>query len=79
MQGSRFARAIGEFGSIVLITGNIPFKTEMASVAIFNQVENDDPAGAAALSVVLLIISLVVLAAMDLVRRRRIHDDEAEL
>jgi len=77
--GLSFARAIGEFGSIVLITGNIPFKTEMASVAIFNQVENDDPAGAAALSVVLLVISLLVLAAMDLVRRRRIHDEGSEL
>ena len=69
--GLAFARAIGEFGSIVLISGNIPFKTEVASVTIFNQIENDDPAGAAAISVVLLLISLVVLAAMDLVRRRR--------
>ena len=77
--GLSFARAIGEFGSIVLITGNIPFKTEMASVAIFNSIENDDPAAAAALSVVLLVVSLIVLAAMDLVRRRRTHEEEAEL
>ena len=77
--GLAFARAIGEYGSIVLISGNIPFKTEVASVAIFNQVENDDPAGAAAISIVLLVVSLVVLAALDLVRRRRSHDAEAEL
>jgi sulfate transport system permease protein len=77
--GLAFARAIGEYGSIVLISGNIPFKTEIASVAIFNQIENDDPAGAAAISVVLLVISLLVLAAMDLVRRRRTHEDGAEL
>jgi sulfate transport system permease protein len=77
--GLAFARAIGEFGSIVLISGNIPFKTQIASVAIFNQVENDDPAGAAALSVVLLVISLLVLAGLDLVRRRRTHDAGAEL
>ena len=77
--GLAFARAIGEYGSIVLISGNIPFKTEIASVAIFNQIENDNPAGAAAISVVLLAISLLVLAAMDLVRRRRIHDSDAEL
>ena len=77
--GLAFARAIGEYGSIVLISGNIPFKTEVASVAIFNQVENDDPAGAAAISIVLLVVSLVVLAALDLVRRRRSHEAEAEL
>jgi sulfate transport system permease protein len=77
--GLAFARAIGEYGSIVLISGNIPFKTEVASVAIFNQVENDDPAGAAAISIVLLVVSLVVLAALDLVRRRRSHEAETEL
>jgi len=77
--GLAFARAIGEFGSFVLITRNIPFKTEMASVAIFNEIENDNPAAAASLSIVLLVISLLVLAGMDLVRRRRIHDAESEL
>lgn len=77
--GLAFARAIGEYGSIVLISGNIPFKTEVASVAIFNQVENDDPAGAAAISIVLLVVSLIVLAALDLVRRRRGHEAETEL
>ena len=49
-----FARAIGEFGSVVLIAGNIPYKTEVASVYIFGQIETDDPGGAAAVSVVLL-------------------------
>jgi sulfate transport system permease protein len=77
--GLAFARAIGEYGSIVLISGNIPFKTEVASVAIFNQVENDDPAGAAAISIVLLVVSLIVLAALDLVRRRRSHEETTEL
>jgi len=56
-----FARAVGEFGSLVLLTGNIPFKTQAASVFIFSQVESDNAAGAAAVSVVLLAISLVVL------------------
>ena len=51
---SRFARALGEFGSVVLISGNIPFKTEVASVYIFGQIESDDVTGAAAVSVVLL-------------------------
>jgi sulfate transport system permease protein len=56
-----FARAVGEFGSIVLISGNIPFDTQVASMFIFKQIESDNPVGAAAISVVLLILSLVVL------------------
>jgi sulfate/thiosulfate transport system permease protein len=59
-----FARAVGEFGSIVLISGNIPLKTQVASVYVYGQIESDDVAGAAAVSVVLLAISLVVLLAM---------------
>jgi sulfate transport system permease protein len=66
-----FARSIGEFGSVVLISGNIPFKTEVASVHIFSQVESDAVAGGAALSVVLLAIALVTLFAFDAVRRWR--------
>ena len=56
-----FARAVGEFGSIVLISGNIPFETQVASMFIFKQIESDNPIGAAAISVVLLLISLVIL------------------
>src|SRR3954447_13022638 len=59
-----FARAVGEFGSVVLISGNLPFHTQVASVFIFGQVESDNPGGAAAVSVVLLGISLVVLLAI---------------
>ena len=49
--GLAFARAVGEFGSLVLITGNLPFKTEAASVFIFAQVESNNPVGASAVSV----------------------------
>jgi ABC-type sulfate transport system permease component len=56
-----FARAIGEFGAVVLISGNLPFKTEVSSVYIFQQVESDNGTGAAAVSVLLLLISLAVL------------------
>jgi sulfate/thiosulfate transport system permease protein len=59
-----FARAVGEFGSVVLISGNLPFKTEVGSVYIFNQVENDNVSAAAAVSVVLLLCALVVLGGM---------------
>jgi sulfate transport system permease protein len=64
-----FARSIGEFGSLVLITGNLPFKTEVASVFIFGQIESDRVTTAAAVSVVLLLISLVVLMAITAVTR----------
>ena len=56
-----FARAVGEFGSIVLISGNIPFDTQVASMFIFKQIESDNPIGAAAISVVLLGLSLLIL------------------
>ena len=55
---SRSRRALGEFGSVVLISGNLPFKTEVASVFIFGQIENDNTQGAAAVSVVLLLRQL---------------------
>ena len=64
-----FARSIGEFGSLVLITGNLPFKTEVASVFIFGQIESDSVTTAAAVSVVLLVISLIVLMAITFVTR----------
>jgi sulfate transport system permease protein len=59
-----FARAVGEFGSIVLISGNIPFDTQVASMFIFKQIESDNPVGAAAVAVVLLLISLLILIAI---------------
>jgi sulfate/thiosulfate transport system permease protein len=75
--GLGFARAMGEFGSIVLISGNIPMKTEVASVNVFAQIQSDDPVAASAISVVLLLIALVVLAVMDWFRRRTLHETEA--
>jgi sulfate transport system permease protein len=63
-----FARAVGEFGSVVLISGNIPFKTEVSSVFISGQIESGNAAGAAAVSVVLLLISLAVLLAIGAFR-----------
>jgi sulfate/thiosulfate transport system permease protein len=64
-----FARAVGEFGAVVLISGNQPFRTEVASVYIFGQIESDNVTAAAAVSVVLLGISLGVLFAIGGVRR----------
>jgi len=64
-----FARAVGEFGSLVLITGNLPFKTEAGSVYVFGQIQNENLPAAAAVSFALLIAALVVLGALTLVSR----------
>jgi sulfate transport system permease protein len=71
-----FARCIGEFGSVILIAGNIPYRTELASVYIYGRVEADDPSTASAVSVVLLVASLLLLAAFDLLRRRISRHEE---
>jgi sulfate/thiosulfate transport system permease protein len=67
--GLAFARAIGEFGAVVLISGNIPFETQVSSVFIFTQVESNNLAAAAAISVVLLVVALVVLVAISFLSR----------
>jgi sulfate/thiosulfate transport system permease protein len=70
-----FARAVGEFGAVVLISGNVPFKTEVSSVYISGQIESDNPTGAAAVSVVLLAISLGVLLGIGAFRHWRTRHD----
>nr|WP_245687827.1 sulfate ABC transporter permease subunit CysT [Rhodococcus phenolicus] len=77
--GLAFARAIGEYGSIVLIGGNIPYKTQMASQYIQQQIEIDRPVNAAAVSVALLLIAFVALFVLRVVAsrgRRREENDE---
>jgi sulfate transport system permease protein len=68
--GLGFARALGEFGAVVLISGNLPFETEVASVFVFGQIETDNVAGAASVSVVLLVVSLVLLFGIGALGRR---------
>jgi sulfate/thiosulfate transport system permease protein len=68
--GLSFGRALGEFGSVVLISGNLPFKTETAPVFIFGQLESDNTTGAAAMSVVLMAASLAILFAISAWGRR---------
>jgi sulfate transport system permease protein len=64
-----FARAVGEFGAVVLISGNLPFKTEVVSVDVFGRLESGDPGGAAAASVIILLISFGVLLGIGGLRR----------
>jgi sulfate transport system permease protein len=65
-----FARALGEFGAITLIAGNQPFRTEYASVFISNQIESGAQSAAAAVSVVLLVLSLIALLLLEAGERR---------
>lgn len=75
--GLSFARALGEFGSVVLLSGNIPFHTELASVRIFGLVESGTLQAASAVSLVLLAGSLAVLAGFSLIRRRVLPSEAA--
>lgn len=64
-----FARAIGEYGSIVFISGNVPFRTEIAPYLIVMRLEEYNYAGAIALSIVLLAFSFVLLAIINMVEQ----------
>jgi sulfate transport system permease protein len=72
-----FARAIGEIGSVVLVSGNNPFRTEVASVYVFNQIHGGNRAGAAAVAVVLLAISFGILLAVGGIRRLATRHEHA--
>ena len=74
--GLAFSRAIGEFGSVVLIGGAVPGETEVSSQWIRTLIENDDRTGAAAISIVLLMISFVVLFILRLVGSRAARREE---
>lgn len=70
-----FARALGEYGSLVLISSNLPFKTEIASSVIYGKLQDADNAArstqqAAAIATVLLVASAVVLLVLDVLQRR---------
>jgi sulfate/thiosulfate transport system permease protein len=65
-----FARGVSEYGSLVLLSGNLPFQTEVTSVRILGSIENNNLAGAAATATVLLVISLAVIVALDVIQRR---------
>ena len=64
-----FARAIGEYGSVVFISDNRPFKTEIAPYLVFMRLEQYDYTGAIAVAVVLLVFSFVLLGAINLLEQ----------
>lgn len=65
-----FARAIGEFGSIVIVAGNIPFVSQTAAVYVFGEVESENRLGASAVSIVMLAIAFSLLMFADYLRKR---------
>ena len=70
-----FARALGEYGSVIFIAGNIPFETEITSLLIIGKVEQQDIAGASAIAVVMLVtafVLLLILNALQAWQRRRL-------
>jgi sulfate/thiosulfate transport system permease protein len=72
-----FAKAVGEFGSLVIITGNLPYKTEVSSVYIFGRIESGDTAAAAAVAVVLLLLSFATLLLIGVIRHFASRHDRA--
>jgi sulfate/thiosulfate transport system permease protein len=65
-----FARGVSEYGSLVLLSGNLPMRTEVTSVRILSSIENDNLDNAAAVAAVLLVISFAVIVALDVIQRR---------
>jgi sulfate transport system permease protein len=70
-----FARALGEYGSLVLFTSGLPFKTMVASIRIFGLYQSGETQAAAALSLFLLVLSLVILLALGSLRRHLTRDE----
>ncbi|MGE5341096.1 MAG: sulfate ABC transporter permease subunit CysT [Candidatus Omnitrophota bacterium] len=64
-----FSRALGEFGSIVIVAGNIPFKTQVSSVFIYGELESANIQGALGSAVVLLLSSLAILILLNFIQR----------
>lgn len=64
-----FARAVGEYGSVVFISGNMPMQTEIASLLVITKLEQYDYAGASAVAILMLVLSLAGLLAIHAVQR----------
>ncbi|QHT57695.1 sulfate ABC transporter permease subunit CysT [Cellulomonas sp. H30R-01] len=65
-----FARALGEFGSVILISANLIGKTQVSSAYVLKLIESQDPVGAASVAVLLLVVAVVVLVLLDALQRR---------
>ena len=68
--GAVVRRGISEYGSLVLLSGNLPYSTEVASVRILSSIEGDKLTEAAAVASILLVVALIVIVVLDLISRR---------
>lgn len=66
-----FARALGEFGSIIIVAGNFPMRSQTAAVYVLTQIESENQRGASAMSVVLITIAFCLVLVVDLVQRNQ--------
>lgn len=66
--GLAFARGIGEYGSVVFISGNMPMKTEIAPLLILSKLEQYDYSGAAAIALVMLAVSFIIIFTINLIQ-----------
>jgi sulfate transport system permease protein len=74
-----FARAVGEYGSVIFIAGNMPMKSEIAPLLIVTKLEQFDYAGASAIAVVMLAASFVLLLVINLLQRwSRRHEERGQ-
>jgi sulfate transport system permease protein len=64
-----FVRALGEFGAIVVVAGNIPMKTQVASVYVYGEIESYNPQGATSVSIAILLISFLALLLLERLTR----------
>ena len=65
-----FARGISEYGSLVLLSGNLPYRTEVTSVRMLSYLEGGDTASAAAVATILLVVALFAIVTLDIIQRR---------
>ena len=65
-----FSRALGEFGSVVMVAGNRPLETKTGPMYVFGEIESGNPHGAMVVSVVLLALSLGILVALNRLQQR---------
>ncbi|MFI7825748.1 ABC transporter permease, partial [Acinetobacter baumannii] len=63
-----FARGVGEYGSVIFIAGNQPFKTEIAPLMIISRLEEYDYAGATTIAAVMLVLSFIILFVINLLQ-----------
>lgn len=74
-----FARALGEYGSVVFISGNMPMKTEITPLLIITKLEQYDYAGATAIAMVMLVLSFILLLTINLLQRWTLRSRQWEL